>query len=67
MLLMGLHQVRSGWHMLIRPEESRDWAAFGIGCEYNPPEDVFMVVELHAGFLRGASGQANYHAAFSDL
>jgi putative acetyltransferase len=38
---------------------------FGIGCEYDVPEDVFMVVELHAGFLRGASGTIQYHAAFS--
>ncbi len=40
-------------------------ARFGIGCEYDVPEDVFMVVELQAGFLRGASGTIKYHAAFS--
>ena len=40
---------------------------FGIGCEYDVPDDVFMVVELHAGFLRGASGKVRYHAAFSNL
>jgi putative acetyltransferase len=40
---------------------------FAIGCEYEVPEDVFMVVELQAGFLRGASGQARYHAAFRDV
>jgi len=40
---------------------------FGIGCEYEVPEEVFMVVELHAGFLNGASGTIKYHAAFSDL
>ncbi len=39
-------------------------ARFGIGCEYEVPEDVFMVVELQAGFLRGASGNVKYHAAF---
>jgi putative acetyltransferase len=38
---------------------------FGIGCEYDVPEDVFMAVELHAGFLRGASGTIKYDAAFS--
>jgi putative acetyltransferase len=38
---------------------------FGIGCEYDVPEEVFMVVELQAGFLRGASGTIQYHAAFS--
>lgn len=40
---------------------------YGIGCEYDVPEDVFMVVELHAGFLRGASGTVKYHAAFSSV
>jgi putative acetyltransferase len=38
---------------------------FGIGCEYDVPEDVFMAVELHAGFLRGASGTIKYDAVFS--
>jgi putative acetyltransferase len=40
---------------------------FGIGCEYEVPEDTFMVIELQAGFLRGASGKIKYHAAFSNL
>ena len=40
---------------------------FGIGCEYDVPEDVFMVVELQAGFLRGVSGTIRYHAAFSSV
>jgi len=39
-------------------------ARFGIGCEYDVPEEAFMVVELEAGFLRGASGTIQYHAAF---
>jgi putative acetyltransferase len=42
-------------------------ARFGISCEYEVPEEVFMVVELQAGFLRGASGEIKYHAAFSDV
>lgn len=42
-------------------------ARFGIGCEYEVPEDVFMVLELHAGFLSGASGQIKYHAAFNNV
>jgi putative acetyltransferase len=41
-------------------------ARFGIGCEYEVPEEVFMLLELQADFLRGASGKAKYHAAFSD-
>ena len=40
-------------------------ALVGIGCEYDVPADVFMVVELHAGYLRGAAGTVKYHAAFS--
>ena len=37
---------------------------YGIGCEYDVPEEVFMAVELQDGFLRGASGKVKYHAAF---
>jgi putative acetyltransferase len=40
---------------------------FAIGCEYDVPEEVFMVVELQRGFLRGASGKVKYHAAFGNL
>jgi putative acetyltransferase len=40
---------------------------FGIGCEYEVPEEVFMVVELDAGVLRGACGEVKYHPAFSTL
>jgi putative acetyltransferase len=42
-------------------------ARFGIGCGYDVPEDVFMVVELQPAFLHGASGTIEYHAAFSNL
>ena len=37
---------------------------YGIGCEYDVPEEAFMVVELQDGFLRGASGKVKYDAAF---
>ena len=40
---------------------------FGIGCEYEVPEEVFMLVELEAGFLRDASGRVKYHIAFSNI
>jgi putative acetyltransferase len=40
---------------------------FGIGCEYEVPEEVFMVMELQSGYLRGISGTVKYHAAFSKL
>ena len=37
---------------------------FGIGCEYNVPDDVFMMLELRPGFLEGASGIVRYHDVF---
>lgn len=40
---------------------------FGIGCEYDVPDEAFMLVELQAGFLQGASGKVRYHAAFNNL
>jgi putative acetyltransferase len=40
---------------------------FGIDCEYDVPEDVFMVTELEPSFLRGASGRIRYHRAFKSL
>jgi len=40
---------------------------FGIGCEYDVPEEVFMMRELQTGYLRGRSGTISYHAAFRQL
>ncbi len=40
---------------------------FGIGCEYEVPEEVFMVMELQPGYLHGKSGTVKYHAAFSNV
>lgn len=55
------------------PEQARPFVSliaedngFGIGCEYEVPEEVFMVAELQADFLHCVSGEAKYHAAFSD-
>jgi putative acetyltransferase len=42
-------------------------ARFGISCEYEVPEEVFIMVELQPGFLHGASGKVKYHAAFSNV
>lgn len=39
----------------------------GIGCEYEVPEEAFMVLELQPGYLRDASGMAKYHEAFGRL
>ena len=37
---------------------------YALGCEYDVPADVFMVMELEAGALSGASGLARYDDAF---
>lgn len=37
---------------------------FGIACEYDVPDDVFMALELERGSLRGKAGTIRYHAAF---
>ena len=39
---------------------------FGIGCEYDVPDEVFMALELEPGILRGQSGTIRYHAAFAN-
>ena len=36
-------------------------------CEYDVPEDVFMVAELEAGALSGACGVVRYHDAFAGV
>ena len=40
---------------------------FGITCEYDPPAEAFMVVELQPGYLHGATGTVRYHEAFRDV
>lgn len=40
---------------------------YGIGCEYEAPEEAFMVIELQPDFLKGASGKVKYHSAFDNL
>lgn len=42
-------------------------ARFGIGSEYDAPEDAFMVSELQPGYLCGVSGTIQYHAAFKNV
>jgi putative acetyltransferase len=39
---------------------------FGIGCEYDVPDEVFMLLELRPGFLTGASGIIKYHDLFQN-
>jgi len=40
---------------------------FGIGCEYEVPEEAFMVMELQPGYLSGISGIIRYHASFREV
>lgn len=40
---------------------------FGIRCEFEVPEEVFMVVELQPGYFQGKSGTIQYHAAFHNV
>jgi putative acetyltransferase len=40
---------------------------FDIDSEYEVPEGVFMVVELHADALSEKTGRVKYHAAFNDV
>jgi putative acetyltransferase len=42
-------------------------ARYGISCQYDVPEDVFMILELRPGALRGATGHVQYHEAFNDV
>jgi putative acetyltransferase len=39
---------------------------FGIGCEYDVPDEVFMALELVTGAFSGKSGTIHYHAAFAN-
>lgn len=37
----------------------------GIVCEYDAPEEAFLLRELEPGYLAGASGTVHFHAAFA--
>lgn len=39
----------------------------GIRCEYDVPDEAFMVVALQPGALLERNGLVKYHAAFADL
>lgn len=40
---------------------------FGLSCEYDVTDDVFMALELHVGALAGQSGTIRYHPAFAEV
>jgi len=42
-------------------------SAAGLRCDWDVPDDVFQVVELSAGALRGVRGRVRYDAEFSKL
>jgi putative acetyltransferase len=39
----------------------------GLRCEYDVPDDVFMVAELQPDALAGLQGAVKYHPAFRPL
>lgn len=41
-------------------------SSFGIGCEYDAPEEAFMLVEIEPGYLADKAGTIEYHRAFRD-
>lgn len=45
----------------------RSSSQWGIKCEYDVPEDVFMMLELSPDYLRGKQGTIRYHPAFADV
>ena len=40
---------------------------YGIGCEYDVPDEVFMILELRKGALQGQSGTVKYLPEFSNV
>ena len=42
-------------------------ARFGIDCEFEAPEEAFMVVELQPNYLHGKSGTIKYYATFENV
>lgn len=42
-------------------------ARFGIGSEFEAPDEAFMLLELAPGYLAGASGTVHFHAAFQNV
>ena len=42
-------------------------STFGIGCEFEVPEEVFMVKELMPSYLKGKSGIIEYHEIFKSV
>ena len=45
----------------------RPSSQWGIKCEYDVPEDVFVLLGLAADYLQNKQGIIRYHAAFADV
>jgi len=45
----------------------RPASRFNIVCEFEVPEETFMVLELQPGFLVNTPGTIKYHPAFSEV
>lgn len=45
----------------------RSASAWTIECEYDVPEDAFMLLELSADYLKGRHGTIRYNAAFAGV
>lgn len=43
----------------------RPASRFGLGCEYEVPDEVFLAQELVPGGLEGVAGTVRYHEAFA--
>ena len=40
---------------------------YGVGCEYDVPDDVFMALELREGTFQGKAGTAKYQPEFTEV
>ncbi len=72
----GLEQCREAGHVCVvvlgHPEYYPRFgfvpaSKHGIKCEYNAPDEAFMVIELRQGALRGRSGTVKYQPEFNEV
>ena len=64
-VLLGVHAVVVVGHPWFYPRFGFAAASgYGLRCEYDVPDDVFMIAELARGALRAVSGLIRYDAAF---
>ncbi len=65
--------ARSGFHAVVVLGEPDFYSRFGfipasrksLKCEYDVPDEVFMVLELESGALQDCSGTVKYRSEFS--